>query len=149
MSKIYSFNCWYENKRKTYNISEYIDTEPYAYYGEGDDNSDKTVFIPMKEIIENETYNVVIDYFVDLFIKYLNRFGDIKKCDENKKIIKDCLIKNIEGFDIERIFLHSFTKNKKIIFYRGYDYIRIKFNEISNVNNKGIRVFINYLLGMF
>lgn len=149
MSKLYSFNCWYENKRKTYNISEYIDTEPYAYYGEGDDNSDKTIFIPMKEIIENETYNVIIDYFVDLFIEYLNKFSDIKKCDENKKIIKDCLIKNIEGFDIERIFLHSFTKNEDIIFYRGYNYIRIKFNEISNVNKKGINAFINYLLGMF
>ena len=82
-------------------------------------------------------------------MEYLNRIADIKKSDENKKIIKETLIKNIEGFDVDKIFLHSFYKDKDIITYRGYDYIRIQFNNDSVVNKKGIIAFIKYLIGMF
>lgn len=149
MSGLYSFYAWYEGECKKYELSEYIDTEPYQYYGNGEDNSDKTDFIPMNKIIESETYIVIVDYFTNLFIEYLNRIADIKKSDENKKIIKETLIKNIEGFDIDKIFLHSFYKDKDIITYRGYDYIRIQFNNNSVVNKKGIIAFIKYLIGMF
>ena len=149
MSSLYSFYAWYEGECKKYELSKYIDTEPYQYYGNGEDNSDKTDFIPMNKIIESETYIVIIDYFTNLFIEYLNRIADIKKSDENKKIIKETLIKNIEGFDIDKIFLHSFYKDKDIITYRGYDYIRIKFNNTSIVNKKGIDAFINCLIKMF
>lgn len=149
MSSLYSFYCWYENGCERYCISKYIDTEPYQYYGNGKDNSNKTLFISMKEIIENETYNIIIDYFVDIFIEYLNKFSDIKKSDENKKVIKEILIKNIKGFDVDKIFLRSFYKDKNIISYRGYDYIRIQFNNDSVANKKGIGAFMNYLIGMF
>lgn len=149
MSDLYSFYVWYEGECKKYELSEYIDTEPYQYYGDGEDNSDKTDFIPMNKIIESETYTVIIDYFTNLFMEYLNRIADVKKSEENKKIIKKTLIKNIEGFDVDKIFLHSFYKDKDIITYRGYDYIRIKFNDTSIVNKKGINAFINYLIKMF
>ena len=149
MSSLYSFYVWYEGECKKYELSEYIDTEPYQYYGDGEDNSDKTIFIPLNEIIENEAYSNIIDYFTNLFMEYLNRIADIKKSDENKKIIKETLIKNIEGFDVDKIFLHSFYKDKDIITYRGYDYIRIQFNNDSVINKKGIIAFIKYLIGMF
>ncbi len=149
MSSLYSFYVWYEGECKKYELSEYIDTEPYQYYGNGEDNSDKTDFIPINKIIESETYIVIIDYFTNLFMEYLNRIVDIKKSEENKKIIKETLIKNIEGFDVDKIFLHSFYKDKDIITYRGYDYIRIKFNDTSIVNKKGINAFINCFIKMF
>lgn len=149
MSSFYSFYVWYEGECKKYELSEYIDTEPYQYYGNGEDNSDKTDFIPINKIIESETYIVIVDYFTNLFMEYLNRIADIKKSEENKKIIKETLIKNIEGFDVDKIFLHSFYKDKDIITYRGYDYIRIKFNDTSIVNKKGINAFINCLIKMF
>lgn len=149
MSSLYSFYVWYEGECKKYELSEYIDTEPYQYYGNGEDNSDKTDFIPINKIIESETYIVIIDYFTNLFMEYLNRIADIKKSEENKKIIKETLIKNIEGFDVDKIFLHSFYKDKDIITYRGYDYIRIKFNDTSIVNKKGINAFINCFIKMF
>lgn len=149
MFDLYSFYVWYENGNKQYCLSGYIDTEPYQYYGNGEDNRNKTDFIPMNKIIESETYIVIVDYFTNIFMEYLNRIADIKNSDENKKIIKETLIKNIEGFDIDKIFLHSFYKDKDIITYRGYDYIRIKFNNTSIVNKKGIDAFINCLIKMF
>ena len=149
MFDLYSFYVWYENGNKQYCLSGYIDTEPYQYYGNGEDNRDKTDFIPMNKIIESETYIVIVDYFTNIFMEYLNRIADIKNSDENKKIIKETLIKNIEGFDIDKIFLHSFYKDKDIITYRDYDYIRIKFNNTSIVNKKGIDAFINCLIKMF
>lgn len=148
MNKLYAFDVCYTDNKTNYYLHEYFDTEEYEYYGNGEDNRNKTIYIPLKDFKPDTFEDLILNYFTDIFIEYICNKKTITKSDVNKKIMKEYIKKNVVVFDIDRIFYYELLHDKKKINY-AYRYIRLLFNVNSIINTKGIRSFDDEIIQLF
>lgn len=148
MDNLYAFDVYYSDNKAIYYLYKYFDTEGYEYYGDGEDNSNKTIYIPLKNFGSESLKDLMLDYFTNILIECMCNIKTIAKSNDNTKIIKEYLKENIIGFDIDRIYYRELLCDNNKINY-AYRYVRILFDTNNIINTKGIKSFDNEIIQLF